>query len=191
MKRIRLLSLAIVLALALTVSGVYATFVYSQATPDATNSNWQTNVLAGATTTGKKGTITITQNTLMLKVDNKGGNKTGLDEISGSLQATFTPAVGADANVITDGIIWNIRITFTNNSFRGQNILTTTTTGVSWNNVQLNEGATSLSVSLDEAALIGLIDVTEFELPTYADYLAYKTAFEAVVINIELGEYTS
>ena len=191
MKRIKLISIAIALALTLTVGGVYASFIYSQATPDAVSTNWQTNVISEAVTTGKKGTITVTVNTLTLKVDNKADNKTGLDKITGILQANFIPATGADADVITNGIAWGVKITFTNNTFRSQNILTTTTTGATWNNVALNSGAKSLSVTIDEAALTGLIDVTEFELPTYSDYLAYKTAFEAVVINIEVGEYIS
>ena len=191
MKRIKLISTAIAIALILTVGGVYATFIYSQATPDAVSTNWQSNIISEAVTSGKKGTISVTVNTLTLRVDNKADNKTGLDKITGILQANFIPATGADADVITNGIVWGIKITFTNNTFRNQDILTTTTTGATWNSVALNNGAKSLSVTIDEAALTGLIDVTEFELPTYADYQAYKTAFEAVVINIEVGEYVS
>ena len=191
MRRIKLISIAIALALMLTVGGVYATFIYSQTSPDSVSTNWQTNVISEAVTTGKKGTISVTINTLTLKVDNKADNKTGLDRITGILQANFIPSTGADADVITNGIAWGVKITFTNNTFKDQNILTTTTTGPTWNSVALNNGIRSLSITIDEALLTGLIDVTEFELPTYADYQAYKTAFEAVVINIEVGEYVS
>ena len=63
MRRIKLISIAIALALMLTVGGVYATFIYSQTSPDSVSTNWQTNVISEAVTTGKKGTISVTINT--------------------------------------------------------------------------------------------------------------------------------
>lgn len=96
LKGIKSLALIFTFALILTVGAVYAVFVYSQASPEAVSNNMQTNIIADAQVDGKKGTITLGNNTLTLKVKNKGNNTTAYDEITGSLTATFTPDTNAD-----------------------------------------------------------------------------------------------
>lgn len=186
LKSIKSLAVVFTLALMLTVGAVYATFVYSQASPDAVSSNMQTNILAGATVDGNKGTIGFGANTLVLKVKNGGNNTTALDTIAGSTTATFTPDTNADEDVTTNGIAWQMKIEFVGtNTYGGKAILATTASTP----VKLNNGTKSKTMTLNNDILSQYVQVTAFTLKTKAEYDAYKSAYEGITIKITLSEY--
>ena len=186
-KSIKSLALVLTLAIVLTVGAVYATFVYSQGSPDAVaNEFGKTNFITDATVSGKKGTIKFGTNTLQLKVKNKGGNVVSYDVIDGSVTATFTPDTNADEDVAANGIVWQMKIEFTgNNTYNGQSILTTT----AGTPVKFANDTKSKTVTLDNDILSTYINVTEFTLLTKAQYDAYKTAYESIKIKITLSEF--
>ncbi len=196
-KSIRRLTVAIVMALVLTVGGVYATFVYAQNSPVAKGNNFSSNVIADADTTEKKGEITLGTNTLQLTVN--GGdtsssttkNHTVSVSFTGSVTATFTPAENADDDVRENGIAWKITITIGGtNAYDDGNgskaILTSTAT-----DVPLKSGAKSKTVTVDADFVKQYIQVTDFYLQTKAKYDAYKTAYEATTITITFSEYVA
>lgn len=196
-KSIRRLTVAIVMALVLTVGGVYATFVYAQNTPDAKASSFKSNVIGDVDTTEKKGEITLGTNTLTLKVD--GGdtsssstkNHTVSSSFTGSVTATFTPAENADEDVQDNGIAWKITITIggTNAYDDGQGAGEQTILTLTKTDVVLNNGAKSKTVTVNAADIKDCISVTNFYLKTAAKYSDYKDAFEATTITITFSEY--
>lgn len=186
LKGIKSLALIFTFALILTVGAVYAVFVYSQASPEAVSNNMQTNIIADAQVDGKKGTITLGNNTLTLKVKNKGNNTTAYDEITGSLTATFTPDTNADEDVTNNGIAWQFKIEFVGtNQYGGSEVLSTTAATP----VKLNDGTKSKTVTLNNAVLSQHIQVAENVLKTKAEYDSYKAVYEAITIKITLSEY--
>lgn len=185
-KGIKSLALILTLALVLTIGAVYAVFVYSQASPDAVSNDLQTNIIADAKVDGKKGTIAIGNNTLTLKVKNKGNNTTAYDEIAGSLTATFTPDTNADEDVTNNGIAWQFKIEFVGtNQYGGSEVLSTTAATP----VKLNNGTKSKAVTINNDILSQYVQVAEKVLKTKAEYDAYKTVYEAITIKITLSEF--
>ena len=196
-KSIRRLTVAIAMALVLTVGGVYATFVYAQNTPDAKTNAFQSNVIGNVDTTEKKGEITLGTNTLQLTVDSGDTSKsatknhTVLSSLTGSVTAEFTPAENADEDVQDNGIAWKITITIGGtNAYDDGNgskaILASTAT-----DIVLNSGAKSKTVTVDANFVKDYITVTDFYLKTAAKYSEYKTAFEATTITITFSEYVA
>ncbi len=180
MKRI---GIVIILALVLTIGGVYATFSYAQGEVTQQEKSITTNV-AGKVVTTSKGTINLT-NSFAISVDNNGELKTTYTT-SGDTKVSFTPATGADEDVVNNGIKLKLTITISGtNAYNGTAIFV------------LKEAYTSGGVLLnggnkvkDEITvnLADYIEVSEISLPTAAAYDAYKTAFDATTINITVSE---
>lgn len=185
-RSIKSLALILTFALVLTIGAVYAVFVYSQGSPDASSNNLKANILADATVDGQKGAITFGENTLTLKVKNKGGNVTAFDTIEGSVTATFTPDTNADEDVTNNGIAWQLKIEFVGTNSYGDSAVLSTTAATP---VKLNNGEKSKTLTLNNDNLSQYIQVAEKELKTKAEYDAYKAVYDAITIKITLSEY--
>ena len=189
------LGLIILMALVLTVGGVYATFNYAQGEVVSKNTTLNKS-LATAKTESAKGEIAIDVEGFLLKIDDTGTNlKTGLDA-QGSVTITFTPATGADGSVVADGVNLKLEISFTNNTYTQNGVdyqvFKTTdkynaTTGVVLGTGTKNGDKFEYTVSLGQ-----YFTVSEIPLPTLADYNAFHTWFFAesgnAVVTITVSE---
>lgn len=174
------LGLIIIMALVLTVGGVYATFNYAQHDVATVNKTLD-KTIADAEVTTPKGTIAIDAGSFELKIDDITATlKTGLTT-SGNVKVTFTPAQGADASVVADGVELKLEIAFANNKYT-QNTVDYTVfettiaygTGVPLGKGTRNDatGAFEYTVNLGQ-----YLAVNEIPLPTLADYNAFEAWF--------------
>lgn len=177
------LGLIIIMALVLTVGGVYATFDYAKndvASVDAV----LTKTLATAKTDNVKGTIAIDVETFKLKIDDVGVKdlKTGL-ETQGYVTVTFTPAQGADGSVADEGIDLKLEIAFENNTYthNGTPYELFKTKDPSVTSVALGKGTKNSAGAFEYQVQLGnYLAVNEIPLPTLADYDAFSAWFTDV-----------
>lgn len=174
--------LTIAMATILTIGGVYATFNYAQG--DVTKADQELGItIEDAATTTTKGKISI-NNTYTMKVVNKGNNVTDL-ETKGDFKVSFTPSAGADADVRDYGIVLEMTIAISKNTYDGNEIFVTS--GLDeYGKTTLNGGnKINGEYTVDLSSYISL---KEYDLPTYEDYNNYKTALEGAKIQITIGE---
>ena len=189
------LGLIILMALVLTVGGVYATFNYAQADVDFKTATLE-KTLAGAATTTPKGEIAIDVGTFLLKIDDTTESlKTGL-RTQGHVKVTFTPAKGADGSVATGGVNLKLEISFTNNTLNLNGVdyevfKTTTDYNATTGGVVLGTGTPNGDKFEYTVDLSQYLTVSEIPLPTLADYNAFKTFFENpanAVVTVKVSE---
>lgn len=181
--------MTIAMATMLTIGGVYATFNYAQVNVTEANETLSLGIEAAVTDT-PKGTINITS-TFTMTVDDKGlidGSTstyvTGL-KTSGSFVVNFTPSSGADADVRDNGIVLEMTISLTGNSYDSGSIFATSGL-TSEGKVTLNSGN---KVNGDYTVnLLDYLALSEHTLDTKAKYDAYKTQLDATVISVTIGE---
>lgn len=184
----------IALALVLTIGGVYATFSYAQGNATEATGNVGKQ-LAAATVDAEKGSITITENTFTITVDDAGNLTTGAS-YSGTLKVKFVATNGADETVKNDGIKIKMTITFglqdnaaeglTANKYGSSDIFVLQNVGGN-GYVEIN-GGDKVTADTVEVDLSQYITVSSISLPTYSDYEAYKIAFEATTITVTFSE---
>lgn len=181
------LGIIIMIAVALTVGGVYATFNYAQKEVAPVTEGLQTSI-AGKDTETAKGTITVDTSGYLIKVDDFSNNlKTGYQH-QGQIKITFTPAKGADENVANNGVKLKLEITINGaNQYNGNPIYKLTGAYTNVGHVKLN-GGNEVNGTLDNVSLSDYIEVAQFDLPTADDYEAFKTAFQATTITITVSE---
>ncbi len=184
----------IALALVLTIGGVYATFSYAQGNATEATGNVGKQ-LAAATVDAEKGSILIEENTFVITVDDVGNLTTGAS-YSGALKVKFVATDGADQTVKDDGIKIKMTVSFgltddatqglTANKYGSDDIFVLRNMG-SNGYVEINGGnkVTDTAVEVD---LSQYITVSSISLPTYSDYQAYKTAFDATTITVTFSE---
>lgn len=178
------LGIIIMIALALTVGGVYATFVYAQNDVASVDGTLTSELGAKALDTAK-GTIKITTDFKVL-IDDLDSNLTTKYTTSGSTKITFTPAQGADQDVVDNGIKLKLTIAFGGtNAYEGTPIFKTKDAYTA-DGVLLNGGNKVLGdITVD---LADYIDVSLISLPTSAKYDAFKTAFDATTLSVIVSE---
>lgn len=203
LNKINKVSLLIGVSTLLLVGGVYATFSYHYDVVNPVTSESDGNNTIEDKFTTDEGTITITKNDLAVSVKNKGNNVTTLDKLTGEVKATFKHSDQASEDTKNNGIYWNIRIDFKNNTYDGKDILTTNTWGstlvdgenVPYQNTWLHYITRSKELTLSEndednqSYFNSLISVTEFTLSTETDYVNYVKALKNVKIAVTLGRY--
>lgn len=187
------LGLIILMALVLTVGGVYATFDYARATVDSVTTQALDKSIAGATEDTKKGTIALDVSQVLLRIDDTGSHKTGLEIGNSVITVTFTPSEKAEPLVVNEGINMKLEISFANNTFDlngdHHDVFKTTTaygTGVALGTGTKNGDKFECTVDLSQ-----YLTVSEIPLPTLADYNAFKTFFMAAgnaVVTIKVSE---
>ena len=183
-------SAIIAMATIMTIGGVYATFNYAQGDA-ASVSDTLSPSIESAVLESKKGTIKITSD-FAVTIDDLGVIKnttrsyfTGM-KTTGTFKVTFTPEIGADADVRDNGIKLSMKLSFTGNKYDNKDIFVTT--GLDSNSsVLLNEGN---KVNGDyEVSLTDYFDANnQIKLSTYAEYQAYETELKNTKITIEISE---
>ncbi len=181
MKRI---GIVIILAIVLTIGGVYATFSYAQGDAAPQNATITTDI-AGKVVETAKGTINLT-NTFAITVDDTSNELKTSYTTNGDTKVSFTPATGADADVQTNGIKLKLTITISGTNAYKETPIFVLKAAYTEGGVVLNGGnkvKDEITVNLAD-----YIEVSEISLPTAAEYDAYKTAFDATAITITVSE---
>lgn len=175
------LGLIILMALVLTVGGVYATFDYARAEVDSVTTEHLAKGIAAATENTKKGTISIDVSQVLLKIDDTGSHKTGLGIGNSVIKVTFTPSEKAEPLVVDEGINMKLEISFTNNTYKqgadNYAVFTTTTaygTGVTLAADPKAKKGDKFEYTVD---LSEYLTVSEIPLPTLSDYNAFAGWF--------------
>lgn len=184
------ISTIIAMATIMTVGGVYATFNYAQ-NPTQAATGEISPIISGAVTESSKGEIKI-NSTFEVIIDDLGviggGSNsyyTGM-KTEGTFKVSFTPNVGADADVRDNGIKLNMKLSFTGNKYDEKDIFVTN--GLDSNNtVSLNEGNKILGEY--EIKLTDYFGANEeIKLSTHAEYKAYENQLKNTKIIIEISE---
>lgn len=198
MKRFALL---ITLALAITIGGVYATWVYSQSDDVADISGSSTIALTEATFTGTYGTYHVDTSSLKMTVDPATGttHDTAL-YIDGFVTITFTPNTYAPETVKQGGVASTYKLALSNDSWTfddgngAQPIMTLNhpddAHDITWS---APDAEGKLSFTIDADTLAGHLSLTTFTLDTKTLYDAYDTALTngQIVIHVSDGKNAS
>ena len=188
------ISLLIALVLCLTISGVYATWVYSQSDDVADITGAKAITMTEATFTGTYGTYSVDSSNLTMVVDPKEGttHTTSL-VIEGDLVIRFTPNTYAPAEVKTNGVASTFAFSLSNAAWNYDNTpITTVDTAkhdITW--VPANDGTFTYTISAQNLA--NYVTLTEFTLDTKADYDAYDRVLTngQLVVTISDGKNAS
>lgn len=188
------ISLLIALVLCLTISGVYATWVYSQSDDVADITGAKAITMTEATFTGTYGTYSVDSSNLTMVVDPKEGtaHTTSL-VIEGDLVIRFTPNTYAPAEVKTNGVASTFAFSLSNAAWNYDNtpIMTVDTAkhDITW--VAANDGTFTYTISAQNLA--NYVTLTEFTLDTKVDYDAYDRVLTngQLVVTISDGKNAS
>ena len=173
------LSLIASLGCLLTVSGVYAQWIYGQATAGSVSESIIPQ-MAGVGDSSKKGTISVVTSGLTIVIDD-GGDYVPTLKIAGQVEIDFTANKGADADVVANGIKMSYTLSVTENwlydsdgdGVEDREIFTLS----NCENVAVNGGnATKEAVITAEtmSSYISLNIPAGFKLDTRAKYDAFK-----------------
>ena len=188
------ISLIMLLALCITIGGVYATWVYSQSDDVADITGATAVTMTEATFTGTYGTYNVDTNGLTMVVDPKEGTThTTALKIDGDLVIKFTPNTYAPADVKTGGVPSTFAFSLSNANwqYEGQNIMTVDTE--KHNIVWTPDGAGAFTYTIPAADLANYISLTEFTLDTKAEYDAYDLVLTngQIVVSVSDGKNAS
>lgn len=175
-------------ALLTTVGGVYAQFTYAQGDVTEQVISAQKKLAEAVGGETKKGTINVTGN-FLVSIDDTNNDLKTETAITDSLKVTFTPAPqGADADVRDHGIKLKMTIVIGGTNEYANKDLFALKTAYTEGGVLLNGGnkVKDTAVSLKLTDYIEWKD--EFTLSTFAEYEAFKTAFEGTTITVTVSE---
>lgn len=186
MKKIGIL---IALALCLTISGVYATWVYSNSDDVTDITAAKAITMTDATFEGTYGTYHINADSLIMKIDPKAGttHTTSL-QVTGEIIITFTPATYAPADVKTGGVPTTYQFGLSNDTwtYDSQSIMSVDT--VKKDVVWTSAGDGTLTCTINAATIANALTLTEFVLDTKAEYDAYDRALTNGQITLAVSD---
>lgn len=175
-------------ALLTTVGGVYAQFTYAQGNVEQAEISMRKKLAEAKGGETKKGTINVTGN-FLVSIDDTNNDLKTETAITDSLKVSFTPAAqGADADVRDHGIRLKMTIVIGGTNEYANNALFALTDAYTEGGVLLNGGnkVKDAEVSLNLANYIEWKQ--EFTLSTFAEYEAFKAAFEGTTITVTVSE---
>ncbi len=184
------------LALCITIGGVYATWVYSQSDDVADITGATAVTMTEATFTGTYGTYAVDTTGLTMVVDPKENTThTTALKIDGDLVIKFTPNTYAPAEVKANGVASTFAFSLSNDAWQygdgGADIMTVNTNkqNITW--TPDGAGAFTYTISADDLA--GYITLTEFNLDTKAEYDAYDRVLTngQIVVTVSDGKNSS
>ena len=195
MKRFGLL---ITLALAITIGGVYATWVYSQTNDVADVTGTKAINLTGATFEGSYGTYTIDVSQVSLTVDPKPGTTHVTSLLAdGNVKIVFTPSTYAPQEVKDNGVETKYYLTLSNTTDwtyddgnGAKNIIAVNHPDEKHDIAWTKEADGTFTYTLAAADLIDHLSLTEFTLDTKTAYDAYDAALSKgqIVIHVTDGQ---
>ena len=185
----------IVMALLITIGGVYATWQYAQNGTDLKTETIQSGIaMAGVTTGAKKGVITLDVSGASVIIDDQEFEGDVVDHtacllVSGSVKVNFAANSGADDEVVTNGVKMRYKFEITSGSYDdksgvSQVILKSEKSGV-WQDLGFVNGDKMIEIADDWALELGGI----FYLPSYQDFLDFKDVVDSINIKVTVEEY--
>lgn len=175
--KIKSLSMILMLALCLSVSGVYATWTYAEAEVASEDTTAQLSI-DEAVVSGAAGTLAVDASGLSMKIVNEGGYKTKL-AVTGSVTITLAPTEGTAASKVPTAFTWSISATDAalTAAHGTDKILTSVDTTAQ--NITLN-AENSYTVTIQASEIAALIDLTEITLETSDEHAAYKAIVDGL-----------
>ena len=187
----------------LTVSSVYATWIYAQQSAGSMSESVIPQ-MAGVGDSSKKGAISVKTSGLTMVIDNGGNFKPVLD-IKGKIIVEFTAASGADATVVQNGVSLQYALSFTDGwiydsefntdsdaddkaIFRFKDSFTNIKNSYTSNFIDLNGGAPTKYIEIDASVISEMVELNvddDFVLDTRAKYDAFQKR-----LNKESSKFT-
>ena len=187
----RKFSLLIALALLITVSGVYAAWVYSQSNDVADISAPRSITMTEATFEGSYGTYTVDTSGLTMTIDPKDGTThvTAL-YITGSVRISFVPSAYAPVEVKNGGVPsqWFIAKDSASWTYESQSVITVddTKTNVVWTP---SNGGFVCEITADQ--IKNVVHLAEITLDDKVAYDAYAAVLGALDFHVTDGKSAS
>ena len=175
--KIKSLSLIIMLALCLTVGGVYATWSYAEEDVSAATDTTALSI-AASTSSGAAGTITVNADNLQINIVNGGNYKTEL-EVTGSVTVTFAPTPETAPSLLPTSFTWALSASDAALAAKhgSENIITSVTN--TEKAITLDAG-NSYTATITAAEIQNLITLNEITLETSAEHAEYKAVVDAL-----------
>jgi hypothetical protein len=200
MKKIGLLT---GLCTVLTVSSVYATWIYAQQSAGSVSESVIPQ-MAGVGDSSKKGTISVKTSGLTMVIENSGNYKPKL-QIDGKIIVEFTPSEGADTSVIENGIYLQFQLSFTSGwvydsefnvdsaaddkeIFRFKSSYPNVATEYTTTKIDMNGGAPIKYYEIEASKISEMVELNvddDFRLDTREKYDAYQKR-----LNRESSKFT-
>lgn len=180
---VKKISMLIVLAMIVTIGGVYATWNYAQdgvAGVDVV----PTVALTEKVVSTSQGTIEVDMSDLTISIDDANNDYEAELVIDGQIDIEFTPDTYADADIKANGLPMQYELTVTTPwEYEGTQIFT-----VSADPVLLNGGNGTFNATITAAELMNAISLADISLPTVDDYDAFALVLDDGEITITVGE---
>ena len=170
------ISIFATVALCVTMGSVYATWTYAQNEANGAEDTISKTLIAENLVA--KGNIVVDENNLKLIVDKHADSYKAVLSIEGELKVSFEK----DAFSTEDKIALQFEISATNLEYNQTRIFVLPKQAVS-----LGEKNNTWTI---DSTNLG-ITMGNIELPTYADYEAFETAFDACTLTITFSEVTA
>ena len=192
MKLMKKLGIVVALCLCLTVSGVYATWIFTENTDVADQHEHINFGLTDVQYSGSYGEYFLDYTALNLAIDpvTDGSHEAAL-KITGQITITFTPAKYAPPEIKDNGVPSTYNFATTKPQaewlYKGQQIFTINTDPVTinWGTPDSNGVFTYV---IDASTVASMIQLGSFELGTKAEYDAFKNALSASYIGITVSD---
>ena len=113
----RKISLIIVLALCITIGGVYAAWTYSETTKITDGNATKALQMADVVNGGTSGVFSVNTENLVLTIDDTNGDHYPELVGSGTVTVTFTPGMGATNDIKTNGVKAYTSLSVSNNDW--------------------------------------------------------------------------
>lgn len=191
----RRISILILTAMLLTISGVYATWNYAQGNV-ATQDTFLLPSMTDKVIETAKGTISIDKTNATIIIDDATNDHVAEVTYGGEIVITFTPAVGADPDVILEGIDLCYSVTTTpdwkypetGDSHQIFTVTNTSSVVLEKENFTKNENG-SFSIMVATSDIGQMLSFYEFTLSNVASYDAFRTVLNRGNIKVTVQEY--
>ena len=184
-------SILVALILCVTISGVYAAWIYTGTTVNNVDRTLSHGMTV-ATSEGYAGILSITHNDVDVVIDQTApGDYTALLKISGSVTVTFTPNLGAPDDIRNNAIPSEAIIYLKNvdaNKYMGTPIYTVSEAAIplTWSTPDENGVFTA---TITAAEIDSILDLGgTFVLDTHADYTAFHALEENITISLQIQQ---
>jgi DUF4097 and DUF4098 domain-containing protein YvlB len=168
------ISILIVLAMILTIGGVYATWNYAQGNVEDVSLNPVVSLTEKVVDTAK-GTIAVDASGLTISIDDANNDYDAELVMTGNVNVTFTADTLASAEVKANGIKLQYTLTVTTPwEYEGTQVFT-----VEADPIAINNGAATFTATITADELMDAITLGDISLPTPEAY----DAFEAILAN--------
>ena len=183
------LSLLLILAICITIGGVYAAWIYAETPLTSVHGHVGSFGLSNASVNNSKGTLSVNAEAAHLTIDmNNPSDPTAADaykavlKATGNITFTFTPSnawLGSNAGVTSIVMEYSLTTTgnpgtFKINDGNGEKLLFTTFNTTDAIDVTLTKSGDVFTATVAADTLLPLIEINDFVLDTFEEYEAFS-----------------